>query len=118
MSMLDEIQLNKEMFESCIAVGRKIPDICTFFSVTRQELEKWAQESYGMPLQTVYDKLHQYVIWEYTNAMKDLGYRGNPTALHIIDEVLRDNAAQSKVVKIVFDNAVPLENEKDKENDD
>lgn len=117
-SVLDEYKVDKDHFEAAIAVGRSIYEIQILFGMDRKQLEDWVKENYnGMPLQTVYDRIKLIAVEEFYNVMRDLGYRGNPSAMHIINEALNGYAEEQKTVKIVFENNVPVEDEKDKEDD-
>lgn len=118
-SILDESQIDIDHFEAAIAVGRSIYEIQIMFGMSRQELEAWVAENYPNqgPLQTVYERIKQICISQYLEVMRDLGYRGNPSAMHIIHEALMKYAEQDKTVRIVFENKLPEEDEKDKEND-
>ena len=118
-TILDESKIDIDHFEGAIAVGRSIYEIQLMFGMDRKQLEDWVAKNYpGMgPLQTVYERIKMICITKYLEVMRDLGYKGNPSALHIIDSALRAYAEQDKVVRIVFENNLPEENEKDKEND-
>ena len=54
---------------------------------------------------------------EFLSTVKVLGYRGNPSALNIINQAINENAA-SNVVKIVFENNVGIESEEDKNDEE
>lgn len=117
-SILDESKIDIDHFEAAIAVGRSIYEIQTMFGMDRKQLEDWVHEHYnGMPLQTVYDRIKMIAVSQFYEVMRDLGYRGNPSAMHIINEALNGYAEEQKTVKIVFENNVPVEDEKDKEDD-
>lgn len=117
-SILDESKIDIDHFETAIAVGRSIQEIQTLFGMERGELDAWVKEHYnGMPLQTVYDRIKMAAITDFYEVMRDLGYRGNPSAMHIINEALNGYAEEQKTVKIVFENNVPVEDEKDKEDE-
>lgn len=117
-SILDESKIDIDHFEAAIAVGRSIYEIQVMFGMDRKQLEDWVHEHYnGMPLQTVYDRIKMLAVSQFYEVMRDLGYRGNPSAMHIINEALNGYAEEQKTVKIVFENNVPVEDEKDKEDD-
>lgn len=117
-SILNEYKIDEDHFETAICVGRSIYEIQIMFGMTNQELDKWVREHYnGMPLQTVYDRIKMAAIADFYEVMRDLGYRGNPSAMHIINEALNGYAEEQKTVKIVFENNVPVESEKDKEDE-
>ena len=117
-SVLDEYKIDIDHFETAIAVGRSIREIMILFGMDRAQLEEWVKANYdGMPLQTVYDRIKMAAIADFYDVMRDLGYRGNPSAMHIINEALNGYAEEQKTVKIVFENNVPVEDEKDKEDE-
>ena len=117
-SILDSSKIDIDHFETAICVGRSIYEIQIMFGMDRNQLEDWVGEHYnGAPLQTVYDRIKMNAIAEFYEVMRDLGYRGNPSAMHIINEALNGYAEEQKTVKIVFENNVPVETEKDKDDD-
>lgn len=117
-SILDTTQLSKETFEGAIAVGMTTAQILTMFGKTGAEMCKWCGENYGIPqFSVVYDMVKQACYLEFLTTVKALGYRGNPSALNIINNAINSAAADS-TVKIVFENKVALEQEEDKKDDE
>ena len=115
-SILDEVVLDKFNFEGAIAVGMTKAQILTMFHVNSGDMDRWCMENYkGLNFSTVFEIVKQCCYKEFLNTVKELGYRGNPSALNIINNAINEQAANN-VVKIVFDNnGLGLENEKDKE---
>ena len=118
-SILDEYELTVEKFESTIAVGMNMQQILTIFQMTGAEMDKWCQEHYnGCRFARVYEVIRQMTLKEYFDVMKELGYRGNPSALAIINTAIQKLDA-GNTIKIVFENGgVKEENEEDKLNDE
>lgn len=115
-SILDEVVLDKFNFEGAIAVGMTKAQILTMFHVNSGDMDRWCMENYkGLNFSTVFEIVKQCCYKEFLNTVKELGYRGNPSALNIINNAINEQAANN-VVKIVFDNnGLGLESEKDKE---
>lgn len=77
-------------------------------------MDKWCQENYGLGWKEVFELLRQVTRGEYLDAVRDLGLKGNPTALSIVDRVINnDNADESS--GMVFNVNVRVESERDKE---
>lgn len=116
-SILDNYQLTIEKFEGAIAVGRNMQQILTMFRKTSQEMDEWCQENYGGNYRYVYEVVKQMTLNEYFEAIKELGFRGNPGALNIINNAIK-NLDGDNTIKIVFENgSVNNENDEDKLND-
>lgn len=113
-SILNETQLDIDNFEGAIAVGIKPAALLVMFNATGKEMDEWCVENYGRNFATTFEMVKQCAYKEFLTTVKTLGYRGNPSALNIINQAINDNAA-SNVVKIVFDNNVSIEGEDDKE---
>lgn len=112
-SILDDTVLDKENFEGAIAVGMSKAAICTMFGKTGAEMDHWCMENYrGLNFSTVWEMVKQCAYKEFLGVVKELGYRGNPSALNIINAAINENAA-SNVTKIVF--ASDLKTSDDKE---
>ena len=117
-SILDNYELTVERFEGAIAVGRMQNQILLMFNKTAKEMDEWVAANYcGRDFKTIYEWIRQCTIDEYLHCVHDLGMRGNPSALGIIDRAIQKDEAMS-TVKIEFVTNVPVETEKDKENDD
>lgn len=116
-SILDEVKLDVENFEGAIAIGMKRAEILTMFDVNESEMDKWCLEQYGKKFDIVYAIIKQCTYKEFLDTVRNLGFRGNPSALNIINQAINDKS-QNSVVKIVFDNNVPTEEEEEKENDE
>lgn len=116
-SILDNYQLTIEKFEGAIAVGRNMQQILTMFRKTSQEMDEWCQENYGGNYRYVYEVVKQMTLNEYFEAIKELGFRGNPGALNIINNAIQ-NLDGDNTIKIVFENgSVNNESDEDKLND-
>ena len=116
-SILAEVKLDVENFEGAIAIGMKSAEILTMFDVSKAEMDKWCLEQYGKKFDVVYAIIKQCTYKEFLDTVRTLGFRGNPSALNIINQAINDKS-QNSVVKIVFDNNVPTEEEEEKENDE
>ena len=116
-SILDEVKLDVENFEGAIAIGMKRAEILTMFDVNESEMDEWCLKQYGKKFDVVYAIIKQCTYKEFLDTVRTLGFRGNPSALNIINQAINDKS-QNSVVKIVFDNNVPTEEEEEKENDD
>ncbi len=116
-SIFDDYKLTVDKFEGAIGTGRNMSQIATMFQKTSKEMDEWCNENYGHDFKYVYEAVRQMVLNEYFEAMKDLGYRGNPSALNIINNAIQRLDSEN-VIKIVFDNNnVKEETEEDKEDD-
>ena len=117
-SILDEYKLTVEKFEGAIAVGRNQQQILTMFQKTGREMDEWCKENYnGANFNYVYEVIKQLTLNEYFEVMKELGYRGNPSAMAIINNAIQ-NLDSGNTIKIVFENnGVQPESEEDKLND-
>lgn len=117
-SILDEVVLNIENFEGAIAVGMSKAAIQTMFHKTSREMDEWCVANYhGLNFSTVWEMVKQCAYKEFLDTVKGLGYRGNPSALNIINNAINEQAGNN-VVKIVFDNNKILpESEEDKDNE-
>lgn len=110
------IELTRERFEDCIAVGSTMKEIQVLFQKTNDELSNWCMKEYGANFQTVYDVLLQDATQKYITTLKRLGEeRGNQTAINIVSQFLINKSAQDKVVKIVFDGSIPEEIDDDEQ---
>lgn len=113
-SILKNTQLNIENFEDYIAVGTKPQQILTVFRKTGKEMDEWCKEAYGIAsFHTIYEMVRQAIYKEFLETVKELGCRGNPSALNIINQAISDHE-NDNVVKIVFENGLKEENEEDK----
>jgi len=117
-SILDDYQLTVEKFEGAIAVGRTKYQILTMFQKTSKEMDDWCKENYhGANFEYVYEVVKQLTLNEYFEMMKELGYRGNPSAMAIINTAIQ-NLDANNTLRIVFENGgVREETEEDKLND-
>ena len=113
-SILDEITLDKENFEGAIAVGMTKAAICTMFGKTSGEMDHWCMDNYrGLNFSTVFEMVKQCAYKEFLGVVKELGYRGNPSALNIINAAINENAANN-VTKIVFASDLKTGGDEDK----
>ena len=118
-SLLDEYTLTVEKFEGCIAHGMTMQQILTIFQKNGKEMDEWCAENYkGHNFKYVYEVLRQMTLDTFFEAMQELGYRGNPSALAIINNAIQ-RLDGGNTIKIVFDNkSVEPESEEDKLNDE
>ena len=113
-SILDNIKLNKGRVEGYIACGMKSGEILTVFHISAIDMDKWCMEEYGMPWKDAFEMIRQATRGEYLDAVKDLGIKGNPTALSIVDKVINgDNAEETN--GMIFNVNVKVETDNDKE---
>lgn len=113
-SILDNIKLNKTRLEGYVACGMKSSEILTIFRVSNEEMNTWCEKEYGMDWKTAFELIRQATRGIYLDAVMDLGVKGNPTALSIIDKVVNnDNADETSGV--VFNVNVKVETDNDKQ---
>lgn len=113
-SILEETPLTIDNFEGAIAVGLNQREILTMFAMKKWEMDEWCKQNYkGRDFDAVFSIVKQLTYAKYLEVVKGLGYRGNASALNIINNVLNERAQNNGIVKIVFDSA-----EMKKENDD
>ena len=119
MSILDDYKITVEKFEGAIAVGMSASQILTMFQMNPREMDNWCKENYnGKDFKYVYELIRQISLKEYFDCVKELGFRGNPSALAIINNAIQRLDGGS-TIKIVFDNnGVEPESEEDKLNDE
>ena len=117
-SILDEYKLTVEKFEACIGHGMTQQQILTIFRVSAKEMDDWCKANYnGCNFAYVFEVVRQMTLNEFFDAMQELGYKGNPSALAIINNAIQ-RLDSGSTIKIVFSNAIEEEKEKDKLNDD
>ena len=118
-SILDEYKLTVDKFEACIAHGMTMQQILTIFRVSSKQMDDWCKENYnGCDFKYVYEAVRQIALDSFFETCQELGYRGNPSALAIINNAIQRLDGGS-TIKIVFDNkSVEPESEEDKLNDD
>lgn len=116
-SILNEYELTVEKFEGAIAVGRLPNQILTMFNKTAKEMDEWCKENYnGHDFKLIYEWVRQCTVEHYLQCVHEMGMRGNPSALGIIDRAIQKDESMS-TVKIEFITALPNENEEDKLDD-
>jgi hypothetical protein len=116
-SILDKYTLNQETFEGAIAVGRTPSQMLAMFNVTSREMDEFCEKTYGRgDFKLIYEWVRQCTVDEYLQCVKELGLRGNPSALGIIDRAIQKDEAQS-TVKIEFVADMPEAGDDDKEDD-
>ena len=117
-SILDDYKLTVEKFESVISHGMNMQQVLTIFQKTSKEMDDWCKENYnGCNFARVYEVVRQAALSDFFDACRELGYRGNPSALAIINNAIQ-RLDSGNTIKIVFANqGVTEENEDDKEND-
>ena len=85
--------------------------------VAMKDLDEWVRDNYnGMPFDTAYELIQTMTCKKFEEAMLEIGLRGNSSAISIMNEVIRKKE-DSGIVKVVFENNLPLESEEDKEDD-
>ena len=113
-SILDKLTLNKTRVEGYIACGLKSGEILTIYKKTAVEMDQWCNENYGMPWKDVFEIVRQATRGDYLDKVMDLGIKGNPTALSIVDKVINgDNADET--TGMVFNVNVKVESADDKQ---
>lgn len=127
-SLLDECALNKSNFEGFIGLGRSKKEILEVFAIALSPddlgasasysmLDKWSKENYnGLGFDQVYALIQAATLKKFEDCMVELGIRGNPSAIAIMNEVIRKKE-NSGIVQVNFVNSMPLETEADKEDD-
>lgn len=116
-SILVEYKLTIEKFEGAIAVGRTSAQILTMFHKSSKEMDAWCAKNYqGNNFKTVYEWVRQCTVETYLHCVHELGIRGNPSALGIIDRAIQKDESMN-TVKIVFNAGLPAETDEDKLND-
>ena len=128
-SLIDECVLTKSNFEAYVGLGRSKKEILEVFSLSLSPedlgasasyamLDNWCKENYnGLGFDQVYALLQAATLKKFEDAMLELGIRGNPSAIAIMNEVIRKKETNG-IVQVNFVNTLPLENEDDKLNDD
>lgn len=115
-SILDGITLNKGRFEAYIACGLRKTEILTAFSnISGGQMDAWCQQNYnGLDFNTCYEIIRQNTRAEYYDALKDLGLKGNPTAMAIVER-FADREDGDGSSGMVFNVNVKVESSNDKE---
>lgn len=106
--------------EEKLAEGLDVIDYCANEEGARHImhiLDKWCLQEYQMPFKSVYDLIQSMTVKEFEDCMLELGIRGNPSAIAIMNEVIRKKE-NSGIVQVNFVNTLPLEGESDKEDDE
>ena len=116
-SILDEYKLTIEKFEGAIAVGRMQNQILLMFRISSKDMDAWCMENYGHDFKTTYEWIRQCTVDTYLHCVHELGLRGNPSALGIIDRAIQKDESMN-TVKIEFVTSLPKENEEDKLNEE
>ena len=116
-SILGEYTLTVEKFEGAIAVGRMPNQILVMFNKTSKEMDEWCMENYHHDFKLTYEWVRQCTVDTYLHCVHELGLRGNPSALGIIDKAIQKDESMN-TVKIEFVTSLPKENEEDKLNED
>mgnify|MGYP003294900264 CR=1 FL=1 len=122
-NLLDECALNKVNFEGAIGLGASKKEVLEMFALSLSPddlgeganyamLEKWCQENYnGLGFGHVYDLIQAATLKKFKDCMMELGIRGNPSAIAIMNEVIRKK--ESSVVEIKFVSDLPREEAED-----
>lgn len=96
-----------------MSVGAKKSQIYTVFQKTPEEMNEWCRENYGMDFATVYEIMKQMVFAEWKETLKELGEKGNPTAMAYVCSKL-DEEDSGGFAKISFEVNVRKEDENEK----
>lgn len=128
-SLLDECALNKTNFEGYVGLGRSKKEVLEVFAIALSPsdlgksasysmLDDWCKQNYnGLGFDQVYALVQAATLKKFEDAMVELGVRGNPSAIAIMNEVIRKKE-NSGIVQVNFVNSMPLETEADKEDDE
>ena len=116
-SILNQYELSVETFEGAIAVGRSKHQILSMFNISDKDMNQFCQQNYGHDFNLVYEWVRQCTVDSYLHAVHELGMRGNPSALGIIDRAIQKDESMN-TVKIEFVNNLPIETDEDKLADD
>lgn len=128
-SLLDECILNKPNFEGFVGLGHSKKEILEVFalslspadygkSATYAMLDKWCKENYnGIGFDQVFELIQSATLKKFEDCMVELGVRGNPSAIAIMNEVIRKKE-NSSIVTINYVNQLPLEDEESKADDE
>lgn len=126
--LLDEFILTKDNFEKVVGLGASKAEVVKIFSVSLSPLDcgasadtgmmdYWCRQNYGgMPFATVYDLIQCMTVKKFEDCMLELGIRGNPSAISIMNEVIRKKE-NNGLVQVNFVNTLPLESESESENE-
>jgi len=128
-SLLDECILNKQNFEGFVGLGHSKKEILEVFalslspadygkSATYGMLDKWCKDNYnGIGFDQVFELIQSATLKKFEDCMVELGVRGNPSAIAIMNEVIRKKEGSS-IVTINYVNQLPLESEESKADDE
>lgn len=117
-SIFDEYKLTIEKLEAAIGHGLTHQQILTAFRVSGKEMDDFCKKNYnGCNFAYVYNAVRQMALDSFFETCQALGYRGNVSALNIINTAIQ-RLGQDQTVRIVFDNNLPKEDEEDKLNDE
>jgi len=128
-SLLNECILNKENFEAAVGLGNSKKEILEMFALSLSPddlgqsasyamLDKWCKETYsGLGFDHVFSLLQAATMKKYKDAMLELGIRGNPSAIALMNEIILKKE-NSGIVQVNFVNSLPLESEEDKEDEE
>ena len=127
-NLLNESVLNRKNFEGFVGLGHSKKEILQVFAVSLSPadlgesasyamLDKWCKENYdGLGFDKVFDLLQAITVKKFEDCMLDLGIRGNPSAISIMNEVIRKKEG-SGLVTINYVNQLPPEGEESKADD-
>ena len=118
-SILDEYKLTVDKFEAVISHGMNMQQVLTIFRMSDREMNEWCMQNYnGHDFKYVYEFVRQMALDAFFETCQELGYRGNPSALAIINNAIQ-RLDSGNTIKIQFVNSgVSQENEEDKLNDE
>ena len=115
MGIIDRFPLTKEVFEDkVIGVGARKQQVLIIFRKTMQEMNEWCMENYGANFDTVYELLKAMTLTEWRECMKQLGEKGNPTAMAYVSSKLDEDDA-SGLAAIKFNVNLKMENSNNEE---
>ena len=128
-NLLNECVLNKKNFEGFVGLGHSKKEILQVFALSLSpedlgesadyaKLDKWCKDNYdGLGFDQVFNLLQAITLKKFEDCMLDLGIRGNPSAIAIMNEVIRKKENNS-IVTINYVNQLPLEGEESKADDE
>ena len=127
-NLLNESVLNKKNFEGFVGLGHSKKEILEVFAVSLSpedlgesadyaKLDKWCKDNYEMGFDQIYSLLQAITVKKFEDCMLDLGIRGNPSAISIMNEVIRKKESNG-LVTINYVNQLPPEGEESKADDD
>lgn len=104
-------RLNKDDFESYIAIGTTKEELKKIFLASDKDLENFCFNVYKMDFTTVFSMIATLSLAEYKKCLRNLAVVGNATAINSLNSLIL-NMNNSGDVKITVNASVPKEEEK------